>query len=136
MKVKEERSPNNCQIRCLPKMAEPPGTAAMLWQRRNRLRRILRRRWRYVFNLLSEVRNTEEAPLSKVSARLKTATLQPGDLVMVRSREEIKSTLDRWNQFKGCTFMEEMWQYCDTTHRVLKRVTKIPGRARLSHKEV
>lgn len=53
-----------------------------------------------------------------------TEPLEPGDIVRVRSAEEIKATLDRWNQTKRCSFMEEMWEYCGTTHRVLKRVEK------------
>lgn len=48
--------------------------------------------------------------------------LQPGDAVVVLPREEIQKTLNRWNKLKGCTFMEEMWAYCGTKQRVLKRV--------------
>jgi hypothetical protein len=50
--------------------------------------------------------------------------LKSGDKVKVRSIEEIKGTLNRWNQLKGCSFMEEMWPYCGTTQRVLKMVEK------------
>jgi hypothetical protein len=46
--------------------------------------------------------------------------LTPGDLVRVRSREEIEATLNHWRQLKGCTFMPEMRSYCGTTQRVLK----------------
>jgi len=48
--------------------------------------------------------------------------LQPGDAVSVLSKEEIQKTLNHWNGLKGCAFMEEMWVYCGTTQRVLKRV--------------
>ncbi len=48
--------------------------------------------------------------------------LQPGDTVRVGSKEEIEATLDNWNQLRGCAFMEEMWSYCGSTHRVLKPV--------------
>ncbi|MEI8139868.1 MAG: hypothetical protein WCI03_08375 [bacterium] len=50
--------------------------------------------------------------------------LKPGDKVRVRSREEIEATLNSWNQFKHCAFMEEMWPYCGTTQTVFKRVLK------------
>ena len=48
--------------------------------------------------------------------------MQSGDLVRVRTREEIKATLDGRNEAKGCLFMSEMWKYCGTEQRVLKPV--------------
>jgi len=59
-----------------------------------------------------------------VPMRTAVAALQPGDRVQVRSREEIEGMLDHWRQLKGCTFMNEMWQYCGTTQRVLKRMER------------
>jgi len=46
--------------------------------------------------------------------------LKAGDLVRVRSQEEIETTLDDRKELKGCSFMSEMWAYCGTTQRVLK----------------
>jgi hypothetical protein len=51
--------------------------------------------------------------------------LKPGDVVKVRSREEIRQTLDGKSQFEGVEFMQTMWEYCGQTHKVLKRVEKI-----------
>jgi hypothetical protein len=45
-------------------------------------------------------------------------------MVRVRSREEIQATLNRWNQLRGCTFMEEMWRHCGTIQQVYKRVDR------------
>lgn len=50
--------------------------------------------------------------------------LNPGDIVRVRSIEEIKFSLDMNGQLKGCIFTEEMLRYCDTTQRILKKVEK------------
>jgi hypothetical protein len=50
--------------------------------------------------------------------------LEAGDLVRVRSLEEIEATLDRWRHLKGCGFLSEMAGYCGTTQRVLKRVER------------
>lgn len=38
----------------------------------------------------------------------------------VRSAREIASTLDPFKELKGCAFLPEMYQYCDTEQRVLK----------------
>jgi hypothetical protein len=43
-----------------------------------------------------------------------------GDLVRVRTKDEIQSTLDRFNELKGCAFLAEMHQYCGTEQRVFK----------------
>jgi hypothetical protein len=43
-----------------------------------------------------------------------------GDLVKVRTADEIRGTLDPWGKLKGCRFMPEMQPYCGTVQRVLK----------------
>lgn len=48
----------------------------------------------------------------------------PGDRVRVRSWEEIRETLDIWNECHGCSFMREMEKYCGTTQTVLKPVER------------
>jgi hypothetical protein len=59
--------------------------------------------------------------LSLSSAMAPPATaLKAGDLVQVRSREEIEATLDDTNELRGCLFISEMWAYCGTKQRVLK----------------
>ena len=50
--------------------------------------------------------------------------LRAGDLVRVRSREEIQDTLNHRNVLKGCSFMKEMEPYCGTTQRVFKTVSR------------
>ncbi len=51
--------------------------------------------------------------------------LQPGDLVEVRSKEEIMATLGPDNKTRGLWFDAEMLTYCGRRGRVLKRVEKI-----------
>jgi hypothetical protein len=50
--------------------------------------------------------------------------LRPGDLVVVRSREEILSTLDADGSLEGMLFMPEMLQYCGRRFQVYKRAHK------------
>jgi hypothetical protein len=103
-----------CQIFSVPEMSEQLQPIDIVWQRRNRLKRILKRRSNYFRNLFRKDMRLDPCSLS----------LRSGDLVRVRSRHEIEGTLNRWNQLKGCSFMEEMRPYCGTTQRVLKRVEK------------
>ena len=115
---------NWCQIQCLPKMPETMRNSEVLWQRRNRLKRIFKRRWNYLINLFCEIQRKSIEPSKSVTERTKDYLFQPGDTVPIRSKEEIRSTLDKWNQSKRCSFTEEMWPYCGTTQRVFKRVEK------------
>jgi hypothetical protein len=51
--------------------------------------------------------------------------LQPGELVEVRSREEIEATLDENQRNRGLWFDEEMLRLCGRRGRVVKRVERI-----------
>lgn len=51
--------------------------------------------------------------------------LQPGELVRVKSHEEILATLNEESRNRGLRWDAEMVPYCGRTYRVLKRVTKI-----------
>jgi hypothetical protein len=112
-----------CQIHGLEQMSEPLGRVEIAWQLRNRIKRIITRRWTHALNQFWEVTGRRGvAPNMVVNAAANG--LQAGDHVRVKSREEIQATLDRWNRLKGTSFMDEMWPYCGTTQGVLKRVDR------------
>jgi hypothetical protein len=54
-----------------------------------------------------------------------TLNLQPGELVQVKSKEEIVQTLDEGNANRGLKFDVEMLKYCGQRARVLRRVEQI-----------
>lgn len=56
---------------------------------------------------------------------IETSELEPGELVQVRSKEEIVATLDRQNRNRGLLFDSEMLPYCGGIYRVLRRVHHI-----------
>jgi len=51
--------------------------------------------------------------------------LQPGELVRVKSKKEITSTLDRRGRNRGLAFTVEMVPFCGGTFRVLGRVENV-----------
>jgi hypothetical protein len=119
--------PYECQVPCLESMSEGladlgprplrkrVGTVVRRYlspSTRQRIKRVSNRflDWIHVGNGTSGV---SPSPITGTP-------LNAGDLVRVRSRDEIKATLDHWGSLKGCSFMPEMWPYCDTTQRVLK----------------
>jgi hypothetical protein len=54
-----------------------------------------------------------------------TLGLQPGDLVRIKSKEEILKTLDESNRNRGMRFDAEMLMYCGRQARVVGRVGRI-----------
>jgi hypothetical protein len=51
--------------------------------------------------------------------------LQPGDLVRIKSKDEIVATLDKTNRNRGLSFDGEMSNYCGRTARVRARVNRL-----------
>ena len=112
-----------CQSVRLDGIAEPLPPVEIVWQLRFKLRRALKRRFNYLRNQCSRAGvAAHAATVPDVNAA--DNAFVAGQSVRVRSREEIGATLDAWNYRKGCGFMEEMWQYCGTTQRVLKPVQR------------
>jgi hypothetical protein len=63
----------------------------------------------------------DAVPPAEIEEKL---NLQPGELVEVRSREEILSTLDANGLNKGLLLMPEMLQFCGQRFKVFKRVER------------
>lgn len=118
---------DQCQIPCLQHISKgyaevPPESLS------RRLKLAIRRRLTprqertlktHSNNLVNKFTGRNKRPSAPATSST-TTNLKAGDLVRVRSREEIQATLNHWRQLKGCTFMQEMWPYCNTTQRVLK----------------
>jgi hypothetical protein len=95
------------------------------------LKRALARPWNYfvkkylkwAFNIFfrcyARIRHKENN-IGAVKEELAVIRLEAGDWVRVRSLEEIQATLNPFKELKGCAFLEDMKQYCDTHQRVLK----------------
>jgi len=82
-----------------------------------------------VFNAVQRFRGGCQYPYWEGSKLKKTPTmrldLQPGELVKVKSKEEIQKTLDTGNRNRGLWFDREMIRYCGGRFRVLRRVERI-----------
>ena len=112
---------DKCQLHTVPSMAEPLNYFQILWQFRNRLKRMVKGRIYYVANVIRRTRKMNHSPFSMTEKR---TGFQPGERVRIKSKEKIQQTLDNWNELKGCGFMEEMWPYCGTEQKILKRAER------------
>ncbi|NJC98094.1 MAG: hypothetical protein C3F07_16030 [Anaerolineales bacterium] len=111
---------DGCQIPGLPRMAE--GRAAMEPQPLfRRLKRSLAVPWNYyVKRGLKYIYHASTKMREKVDTVRSQVEFSAGELVKVRSWDEIQSTLDPFKELKGCAFLPDMKQYCGTTQRVLQ----------------
>ena len=101
-------------------MHEPLGALELVRQFfQNRLKRMVRRRVRFITNATRRARDpvVVAAEISQPSTGF-----HPGDRVRIKTRQEIQSSLDNWDELKGCGFMEEMWPYCGSEQTIFKRV--------------
>jgi hypothetical protein len=123
-------NPNECQFPSLQSIAEgnvqtPPQSLFIqlkLFIRRQlspSQERILKRHANTGLDWFVRLRGKNISSAKPVTD-MQTAPLKAGDLVRVRSKEEIEATLNHLRQTKGCTFMYEMLPYCGTVQRVLK----------------
>ena len=81
-----------------------------------------------LYNEIQEKRHGSRYPFIEGTAEkppMMLLNLQPGELVQVRSRDEIMSTLDKSQKNRGLWFDSEMLPYCDGIYRVLRQVHTI-----------
>jgi len=80
-----------------------------------------------IFRPYSRIKN--QALLSKEKSKQEPCSevlgLQPGELVEVKSVEEIMATLDGNRRYKGLRWMTGMRKYCGKQYRVYKRLERI-----------
>jgi hypothetical protein len=117
---------NGCQLPCVPKfsigIANPTERTII-----GRVKVLLAVPWnRHVKKWLKQVYYTsfrwrgDSSLQDTAKGFLPAIPFKQGDLVRVRSREDIFSTLDPFKELKGCAFLPDMYQYCGTEQRVLR----------------
>lgn len=139
-------NPNECQIHHVPEMSEGidkdqggplvPRLKVMLQRRLTpHTKQIIKKRTNQFVSWLSAIRGKSK-PSPNLAATADHTSLKAGDLVRVRSREEIQATLSIWGGYKGCGLMKDMWSYCGTVQRVLKPVERFVDERDLRVKKV
>jgi hypothetical protein len=82
-----------------------------------------------LLRLVQKLVGTELYPylkgLAEKSVPAESLNLQPGELVQVRSKDEIMATLNRGLKNRGLSFDESMVRLCGQTFRVMRRVERI-----------
>lgn len=65
----------------------------------------------------------------------KISSIVEGNIVRIRSREEILATLNERNKLEGCFFMQEMFNYCGKEYKVIKKVENFFDEATMEMKK-
>lgn len=121
---------NECQLVNLPQVAEQS-----IWVEKqtlsSQIKRLLAKPWNYTIKPWLKLfikqttgtrnrLNTKDLPVTMAKPTREVVHLQIGDRVRVRSREEILAMLDQWKEYRGCAFLENMWQYCGSEQHVFR----------------
>jgi hypothetical protein len=117
---------DGCQLQCVPKFsigrAQDPERSFI-----KRIKRFLAVPWnKYVKKWLKQAYYMSIRRSGVSTAQIAASKFAPaspfmdGEIVRVRSREEIRATLDPFNELKGCAFLQKMYPYCDTQQRVFR----------------
>jgi hypothetical protein len=77
-----------------------------------------------LFTVSRAQRNYPDAASSGTGVKPAGPPFKKGDRVRVRSIQEIRATLNSKDWLKGCKFMPEMEQYCDTVQRIFQPVER------------
>ncbi len=112
-----------CQLRCIREISQKPNVLIFIFQRIKKARHAIKKRKNYFMKMIKS-KNLKSQPVILTKQLSSDGKFKPDDMVRIRSKDEIKVTLDGWNQLKGCAFMEEMEQYCGTTQKIFKRVNR------------
>lgn len=117
---------DGCQLPSVPKFSQGHSISADK-SLKGRIKRLLAVPWnRYVKKWLKRDYAQRARAHGGTPEQAAARTLAPeipfqqGDWVRVRLIEEIRSTLDPFNELKGCAFLPEMEDYCGTKQRVFR----------------
>jgi hypothetical protein len=121
-KIKPMKS-SACQLHSLQYISRPLSVVDIALQLPSRFIRFFKRRVHYLGYRLTQISRATKKPVEEQKNTI-ILSLQTGDLVRIKSKEEIRTTLDAWNRLSGCTFLEEMWAFCGTNQRVMKRLER------------
>lgn len=109
---------DHCQLLEVDEMTEGLSRIHKWWQLKRRIPRFIKNRFILLRYTISKGLNKKDQEI----VNHQSLNLHPSDRVRIRPKEEIMKTLDGWRRYRGCRFMDEMWQYCGGTYKVLKRV--------------
>jgi hypothetical protein len=109
-----------CQLKNLDEIRVKKCWIYNLYESGIQILHIIRRTVLYIKYKLTHLAKRQKNKQAYV--RKQQTQMRPGDMVRVRSKQEIQSMLDPWAKYKGCLFVGRMYQYCDKIYPIFKEV--------------
>ena len=110
-----------CQILEYELMGESQHSTTLSWLM---LKRAIRFSRNMIYLLKSKIRKYLRNKQHSIPVDEKPI-FQPGEIIRIQLKEEIHATLDAWKRYRGCSFMDEMWQFCGGSYKIYKKVNHI-----------
>jgi len=110
----------SCQIELIQDMAEENSWMNDLLQWRVKALRGGKRKMILLHNKVVRGAISNQRTVGKLEPSI--STIEPGDKVRVRAKGEIRYLLDDHGKYKGCRFIDEMYNHCGKTYPVIKLV--------------
>ena len=110
----------SCQLTNIQEVAQKNTRLNNILQLRVRILRTFKRNLIFLKNRISGVLKLKSKMIN--AKEYGNANVRSGDIVTVRSREDIWRMLDDREKYKGCFFIDEMYEHCDMEYKVLKTV--------------
>lgn len=109
-----------CQVTNIREVGEKNSRINEVLQKRVSILRPAKRKTKYlvkksVQSILPTGNMEEDKTVSKIK-------ISSGDMVKIRSEKEIRKMLDARDKYRGCLFIDEMFEYCGKSFKVLKEV--------------
>ena len=109
----------DCKLKYLDGFKEPNSWINNLLQIRVKILRPGKRRMKFIKNrIFHGIIGRKPNTLNGVDQK----SIVPGDIVRVRSKKEIRSLLDDHEKYMGCLFIDEMYEHCNKTYKVVKEM--------------
>lgn len=110
----------SCQLTSIDEIKQNNTRVNNILQIRVKMLRPAKRNLIFLKNRIS--RSIKPTWKSEKSIALDKVQLRPGDMVKVRCEDEIRSMLDDHEKYKGCLFIDEMFEHCDKFYTVFKNI--------------
>jgi hypothetical protein len=109
-----------CQFKCLPTIEQRNPRQVELKEVLRKKLSLYKRKCNYMKNMLNIGKQLSSHREDIIS---NNNPIKPGDTVKVLSRDKIIRLLDYRGIYKGCPFIEEMYEHCDKEYKVLKEAS-------------
>ncbi len=109
-----------CQLELIDEIGQENSWLYSKW--RSFIMRCSDYKWRLRTVITLPIRDSRYSKSIGKTSQLNHDQIQPGDMVRIRSEDEIQKTLDRSGRTHGCLFAVGMNDHCGKEYRVFKRV--------------